>query len=167
MHVVIIGLDTTEHAPRDRRLFAYEDLNGEPLESRHAVITPYLFDGGALANPHLVVREESRPINAMPRLKTGVQMIDNGILTFTHEEYRDFLADEPRSLTFFRKYIGGGEYINGFHRWILYLADSSPSDLRHLPKIRERIQQVRQYRASSRRPSTIAMSAYPTGNQQA
>ena len=162
VHVVIIGLDTTEHAPRDRRLFAYEDLNGEPLESRHAVITPYLFDGGALANPHLVVREESRPINAMPRLKTGVQMIDNGILTFTHEEYRDFLADEPRSLTFFRKYIGGDEYINGFHRWILYLADSSPSDLRHLPKIRERIQRVRQYRASSRRPSTIAMSAYPT-----
>ena len=162
VHVVIIGLDTTEHAPRDRRLFAYEDLNGEPLESRHAVITPYLFDGGALANPHLVVREESRPINAMPRLKTGVQMIDNGILTFTHEEYCDFLADEPRSLTFFRKYIGGDEYINGFHRWILYLADSSPSDLRHLPKIRERIQRVRQYRASSRRPSTIAMSAYPT-----
>ena len=162
VHVVIIGLDTTEHASRDRRLFAYEDLNGEPLESRHAVITPYLFDGGALANPHLVVREESRPINAMPRLKTGVQMIDNGILTFTHEEYCDFLADEPRSLTFFRKYIGGDEYINGFHRWILYLADSSPSDLRHLPKIRERIQRVRQYRASSRRPSTIAMSAYPT-----
>ena len=162
VHVVIIGLDTTEHAPRDRRLFAYEDLNGEPLESRHAVITPYLFDGGALANPHLVVREESRPINAMPRLKTGVQMIDNGILTFKHEEYCDFLADEPRSLTFFRKYIGGDEYINGFHRWILYLADSSPSDLRHLPKIRERIQRVRQYRASSRRPSTIAMSAYPT-----
>ena len=162
VHVVIIGLDTTELAPPDRRLFTYEDLNGEPLESRHAVITPYLFDGGALANPHLVVREESRPINAMPRLKTGVQMIDNGILTFTHEEYRDFLADEPRSLTFFRKYIGGDEYINGFHRWILYLADSSPSDLRHLPKIRERIQRLRQYRASSRRPSTIAMSAYPT-----
>ena len=77
-------------------------------------------------------------------------------------EAPDFLADEPRSLTFFRKYIGGDEYINGFHRWILYLADSSPSDLRHLPKIRERIQRVRQYRASSRRPSTIAMSAYPT-----
>ena len=151
VHVVIIGLDTTEHVPRNRRLFAYEDLNGEPLESRHAVITPYLFDGGALANPHIVVREESRPINWMPRLKTGVQMIDNGILTFTHEEYRDFLADEPGSLTFFRKYIGGDEYINGFHRWILYLADSSPSDLRHLPKIRERIQRVRQYRASSRR----------------
>ena len=60
VHVVIIGLDTTELAPPDRRLFTYEDLNGEPLEGRHAVITPYLFDGGALANPHLVVHGEGQ-----------------------------------------------------------------------------------------------------------
>ena len=53
VHVVIIGLDTTEHAPRDRRLFVYEDINGESLEGRHAVITPYLVDGEyALVNPH-------------------------------------------------------------------------------------------------------------------
>ena len=162
VHVVIIGLDAADHAPADRRLFAYEDINGEPLEGRHAVITPYLFDGGALADPHVVVREEGRPINGMPRLKTGVQMIDNGILTFTLDEYHDFVANEPGAQKFFRKYIGGDEYINGFHRWMLYLADSSPSDLRHLPRVRERIQRVREYRASSRRPSTVAMSAYPT-----
>ena len=162
VHVVIIGLDAADHAPRNRRLFAYEDVNGEPLEGRHTVITPYLFDGEALANPHVVVREESRPINGMPRLKTGVQMIDNGILTFTHSEHDDFVAGEPGAQEFFRQYIGGDEYINGFHRWILYLADASPSDLRHLPRVRERIQEVRKYRASSRRASTVAMAEYPT-----
>ncbi len=72
------------------------------------------------------------------------------------------IPNEPGAQKFFRKYIGGDEYINGFHRWILYLADFSPSDLRHLPRVRERIQRVREYRASSRRPSTVAMSAYPT-----
>ena len=162
VHVVIIGLDAADHAPRDRRLFSYEYINGEPLEGRHAVLTPYLFDGGALANPHVVVREESQPINGMPRLKTGVQMIDNGTLTFTHSEHENFVAGEPGSRKFFRQYIGGDEYINGFNRWILYLADSSPSDLRDLPRVRERIQRVRQYRASSRRASTVAMAAYPT-----
>ena len=162
VHVVIIGLDAVDHVPRNRRLFAYEDINGEPLEGRHAVITPYLFDGEALANPHVVVREESRPINGMPRLKTGVQMIDNGILTFTHGEHEDFVVGEPGAQKFFRQYIGGDEYINGFHRWILYLADASPSDLRHLPpRVRERIQEVRQYRASSRRASTVALAEYP------
>ena len=95
-------------------------------------------------------------------MKTGVQMIDNGILTFKDDEYEDFISREPGSKKFFRKYIGGDEYINGFHRWILYLADSSPPDLRHLPEVRERVRLVREYRVSSRRPSTVAMSAYPT-----
>ena len=98
----------------------------------------------------------------MDKLKTGVQMIDNGILTFKSDEYEDFVSREPESRKFFRKYIGGDEYINGFHRWILYLADASPSELRHLPEVRERIRRVREYRASSRRQSTVAMAAYPT-----
>ena len=162
VHVVIIGLDGLENARADKPLFSYPDINGEPEETLHAALSPYLFDGGALANPHVVVRKELRPINGMPRLKTGVQMIDTGILTFTHSEHEDFVAGEPGSRKFFRQYIGGDEYINGFNRWILYLADSSPSDLRDLPRVRERIQRVRQYRASSRRASTVAMAAYPT-----
>ena len=28
MHVIIIGLDPADHAPPDRRLFAYENING-------------------------------------------------------------------------------------------------------------------------------------------
>ena len=162
VHVVILGLDRRENARADKRLFSYPDINGEPEESRHAVLSPYLFDAGGLADPYLTVREESKPINGMRQLKTGVQMIDNGILTFKNDEYEDFISREPRSKVFFRKYIGGDEYINGYHRWILYLADSSPSELRELPEVRERVRKVRDYRASSHRPSTVAMSAYPT-----
>ena len=162
VHVVIIGLDIRDRQRAGKRLFSYPDINGEPEETQHAALSPYLFDAGGLADPHLTVREESGPINGMQQLKTGVQMIDNGILTFTQNEYEDFVAHEPGAQRFFRKYIGGDEYINGFHRWILYLADSSPSDLRNLPHVRERVRQVREYRASSRRPSTVKMSAYPT-----
>ena len=162
VHVVILGIDGRENARATKRLFSYLDINGDPEESLHAVVSPYLFDAGGLTNPHLTVRNERGTINGMPRLKTGVQMIDNGILTFTQSEYEEFVACEPGSKRFFRKYIGGDEYINGFHRWILYLADASPAELRHLPRVRERIRQVREYRAASRRPSTVAMSAYPS-----
>ena len=162
VHVVILGLDRRENAKSETRLFSYPDINGEPEESRNAVLSPYLFDASGLADPHLVVREESRPINGLRRLRTGVQMIDNGILTFTHDEYDEFVASEPGSRQLFRKYIGGDEYINGFHRWILYLAEASPSDLRRLPQVRERVRRVREYRAASRRASTVAMAAYPT-----
>ena len=162
VHVVIIGLDVRDRQRAEKRLFSYPDINGEPEETRYAALSPYLFDAGGLADPHLTVCEEGGPINGLQQLKTGVQMIDNGILTFTQNEYEDFVAQEPGSQKFFRKYIGGDEYINGFHRWILYLADSSPSDLRNLPHVRELVRQVREYRASSRRPSTVKMSAYPT-----
>ena len=78
VHVVIIGLDVRERGRGDKRLFSYPDVNGEPEETLHAALSPYLFDAGGLADPHLTVREESRPINGLPQLKTGVQMIDNG-----------------------------------------------------------------------------------------
>ena len=40
------------------------------------MITPYLFDGGVLVNPHLVVREEANPINGMRKLITGTQPLE-------------------------------------------------------------------------------------------
>ena len=162
VHVVILGLDRRENAPSKKRLFSYPDINRAPEESRSALLSPYLFDAVGMSNPHLTVREESKPINGMRQLKTGVQMIDNGILTFKNADYEDFVLREPGSWKYFRKYIGGDEYINGFHRWILYLADSSPSELRNLPKVRECIGRVREYRASRTRLSTVAMADQPT-----
>ena len=127
VHVVIIGLDVAEHAPRDRRLFSYEDINGEPLEGRHAVITPYLFDGGALANPHLVVREESGPINGMGRLITGTQPLEDGHLTFSSDTKAAFVEREPHAAPYFRPFPGAREFIRGSERWILHTADRHPA----------------------------------------
>ena len=69
VHVVIIGLDSRERDTRaNKRLFSYPDINGEPEETLHAALSPYLFDAGGLADPRLTVREESRPINGMAHL---------------------------------------------------------------------------------------------------
>ena len=162
VHVVILGLDRREAERQQKRLFSYPDVKGEPEESSHSALSPYLFDASRLTNPHLVVRKESKPINGARRLKTGVQMIDNGILTFKQGEYEEFVVREPGSNMYFRKYIGGDEFINGFHRWILYLADSKPSDLRKLPEVSSRIRRVKEYRYASERKGTIDMAAYPT-----
>ena len=162
VHVVIIGLDGREAVRSAKRLFSYPDINGDPEETRHSVLSPYLFDASGLADSHLTVRKTSRPINGLRRLKTGVQMIDNGILTFREAERDAFLEAEPSATPFFRRYIGGNEFINGFHRWILYLRDIEPSELRCLPMVAERVAQVRAYRAASPRPSTRRMADFPT-----
>ena len=57
-------------------------INGDPEESSHAVLSPYLFDAGGLVDPHLTVREESRPIHAMGKLIIGSKPIDGGHYIF-------------------------------------------------------------------------------------
>ena len=162
VHVVIIGLAATDHVPRDRRLFAYEDINGEPLEGRHAVITPYLFDGGALANPHIVIREEGRPINGLVQLLTGSQPIDDGHYIFNVEERLAFLDAEPDAEPFLRPFVGAREYLQGSKRWILALHDAPPATLARLPSVRARIAAVRAYRRTSKRTSTLKLADTPT-----
>ena len=162
VHVVIIGLDAASHAPPGKRLFAYEDINAEPLEGIHAVITPYLFDGGSLANPHLVVREEGRPINGLVQLLTGSQPIDDGRYIFDTAERLAFLDAEPDAAPFLRPFVGAREYLQGGERWILALHDASPSTLVLLPHVRERIAEVRAYRRTSKRTSTLKLADTPT-----
>ena len=162
VHVVILGLDATQQAKPDKRLFSYQDVNGEPLESRHRTITPYLFDGGTLANPHLVVREESRPINGLAQLLTGSQPIDGGHYIFDAEERLAFLDAEPDAAPFLRPFVGAREYLRGGERWILALQDAPPAALASLPHVRERIAAVRAYRRTSKRKSTLKLANTPT-----
>ena len=167
VHVVIIGLTTAAAAPAVKQLYSYDTVKSEePRASSHAAISPYLIDAEAIANPRIVVRSHRSPINSLPRLKTGVQMIDNGILTFTTEQRAEFLREEPNAEPYFQQYLGGDEFINGFHRWVLYLRDAPPNELRALPMIRERLEQVQRYREASNRASTRKLAPTLIGVDQ-
>ena len=162
VHVVILGLDRQETARPQKRLFSYPNINGEPEESRHAVLSPYLFDASGLSDPHLVVREESAPINGMGRLIIGSKPIDGGNYIFTAEERAKFLDAEPDARPFLHPFIGAREYLQGGERWILALHDAPPEILTRLPQVRERIAAVRAYREASKSVSTRKLAATPT-----
>ncbi|MDE0028389.1 MAG: class I SAM-dependent DNA methyltransferase [Deltaproteobacteria bacterium] len=162
VHVVILGLDRREAVRNEKRLFSYPDINGEPEESGHAVLSPYLFDASGLSDPHLVVREESAPINGVGRLISGTQPIDDGEYILNPEERADLLKAEPGAARFVRPYVGAREYLQGGERWILALQEASPTTLRILPRVRERMAAVRRFRAKSKRKSTLAIADYPT-----
>jgi len=162
VHVVIVGLAHPNQASPRRRLFTYDGAHPDPIESGHAAISPYLFDASGLANPHLVVREASRPLCAMPPLVIGCQPIDDGNYIFTREERRNFLGSEPGARRFFHPFLGAEEFINGTERSILYLGDAPPAELRALPAVKKRIAAVRGFRLSSRRPETLRLAETPT-----
>ena len=162
VHVVIIGLDVRDRGRVDKRLFSYPDVNGEPEETLHAALSPYLFDAGGLADPHLTVREESHPINGLVQLLTGSQPIDDGHYIFNVEERLAFLDAEPDAEPFLRPFVGAREYLQGSKRWILALHDAPPATLARLPSVRARIAAVRAYRRTSKRTSTLKLADTPT-----
>ena len=163
VHVVIIGFDVREAAHARKRLFSYPDINGDPEETRHAVLSPYLFDAGGLADPHLTVREERAPVNGLLRLIIGSKPIDGGNYILKTEETRaEFIAAEPAAEPYVRPYIGAREYLQGGGRWILALHDAPPNVLTAMPKVRERIAAVRSYREASRSAPTRKLAATPT-----
>ncbi len=161
VHVVILGLDQTAAAPPQKRLFSYPDLDGEPEESRHKALSPYLFDAGGLSDPHLTVREESRPINGMDKLRIGSKPIDDGNYIFDTAQRGAFLQAEPAAAPLLRPYIGAREYLQGGERWILSLHEARPEALARLPGVRRRIAQVRAYRQASKSAPTRKLAETP------
>ena len=146
VHVVAIGLTRRHDEPAEKRLFSYPDIKGEPEESRHAALSPYLFDASRLADRHLVVREVSKPLSEAPKVVIGSKPIDGGYFIMTGAERGAFIAAEPGAAPYIRPYVGSEEYINGGDRWIAVVDGVPPQTLRSLPRLMSLVENVRRYR---------------------
>lgn len=87
---------------------------------------------------------------------------DGGFYTFTDEEKEEFLRIEPKASKFIYKFLGSKEYINNTQRWILFLKEAQPNELRELPKVMERIQSVKEFRLSSKAKEIHKFAETPT-----
>ena len=162
VHVVIVGLVRQQQEPTLKRLFSYSDIDGDPTESQHRALSPYLFDAGSVVNRHLVVEEVSRPLCAVPQLVIGSKPIDEGHYIFSAEEKQEFLLSEPLATEFMRPFVGSVEFINRLERWILYLEQARPGQIRAMPLVKERIAAVREFRGNSKSAGTRALAETPT-----
>ncbi|HQT84962.1 MAG: SAM-dependent methyltransferase [Acidiphilium sp. 37-64-53] len=162
VHVVIIGLTPRGIEPSEKRLFSYTDIKGEPSETRHASLSPYLLDASSLADRQLVIHETAQPLCAIPKLVIGSKPIDEGNYIFEEPERSAFLRAEPGAASLMHPFIGSEEYLNGGARWILALQNADPDTLRKLPRIMDRVQAVRKYREKSKSAPTRALAKTPT-----
>jgi hypothetical protein len=61
-----------------------------------------------------------------------------------------------------RPFIGADEFLYGTERWILYPEGASPAEIRAMPRVKERIAAVRQFRQKSKSPGTQKLAETPT-----
>lgn len=162
VHVVIIGLAHRDHEPAEKRLFSYPDIKGDPVETRHAALTAYLFDAKGVSNRHLLVNRESASLSGAPRICVGTKPVDEGHYIFDAGQRLAFIADEPGAAKAVRPFLGGYEFINGEGRWLLHVADLSPTEQRTMPAVRERITRVRNFREAGPGKLAKSLAATPT-----
>jgi hypothetical protein len=155
VHCVIIGFELEDRS--GKVIYEYDDIKGEP----HAVvarnINPYLIDG-----PNVVLPRRPRPISKVPEIGIGNKPIDDGNYLFTTEEKLAFIALEPSSERWFRRWLGAIEFLNGIERWCLWLGDCPPSELRAMPEAMKRVQAVKAARLASKSPPTQKLADTPT-----
>lgn len=120
-------------------------------------INPYLVNA-----KNIIIPNRSSPICNVPEIATGNKPIDGGNYIFTEQEKAEFLVKEPKAEKFILPFIGAEEYINNKKRWILFLKNSNPSELKSLPEVLRRVEAVKHFRDSSSSLPTKKLAAVPT-----
>jgi type I restriction-modification system DNA methylase subunit len=155
VHVVIIGFSNTDTT--EKRIFEYDDIKAEPHEIKAKNINPYLVESKDLFLP-----SRRKPICNVPEMLYGNKIVDGGFYLFTDQEKAAFILSEPNAGNFFKPILSGDEFINGRNRWVLYLKEASPAELHAMPKVVQRIAEVKKYRLASTKRQTQETAATPT-----
>ena len=160
VHVVIIGLDKRKYARKERKIFNYPDIKGEPEETIHAVISPYLFDGSKLANPHMFVQDSTVPLSVRSKMMFGNMPNDGSHLILSSEEATEIKSRHDSIGDFIRPLIGAKDFMSNYHRYCLWLINA-PMPILKLGEVKERIARVREYRENSTRVATRKLAEFP------
>jgi hypothetical protein len=150
VHVIIIGFSS---ANSSQKFLLFESDRYKEV----SVINPYLME----AEP-IFIERRNKPICDVPQIYRGSQPTDDGNFIFTEEEMQDFLSKEPQASSLFRPYMMGKDFINRKYRYCLWLEGVAPDVLKKCPKVMERVKNVREFRATSKKEATRKKAETPT-----
>lgn len=135
VHCVIVGFSNVD-VPK----VIYDNDKRKVVEN----INAYLIDA-----PEAFIESRNKPISDIPQMTTGNRPADGGHLIIEAEDYDDFVRREPTAKTYIKRLLGSAEFINKKDRYCLWLKGVSPTELRKMPLVLERIALCRQDRLAS------------------
>ena len=126
----------------------YDDkYPGGFIEVEH--INAYLLPG-----PDIYVSPRPTPFFRVPEMRIGSKPVDDGNLLLTPEERDDLIKKNPRAEKYIHPCVGSREFIRGIKRYCLWLEGCPPDELRKMPLVYQRVQNVREFRLKSKDKAT-------------
>lgn len=148
VHCVIIGFSSQNNGNK----MIFDKDSKQIVES----ITPYLTEGKMI-----FVGRMNNPISLVEGITKGCQPTDGGNLIIEEEDYLEFIKQEPNARKYIKRLYGAVEFINNRKRYCLWLTGISPSELRSMPKVLERVQKVKEMRLNSSAEGTRKLAERP------
>jgi hypothetical protein len=147
--VAVIGL----RVARAGQKYLYTD----DLQIAATNINGYLADGA-----NVVIERRKCPLGAdCPEMVFGSMPRDGGGLILTPDERQRMIADDSRSESFIKRYVGSSEFINDVERYCLWIPDASAGEARMVNDINARLNRVAEERSKSKADSTAAFASRP------
>ena len=137
-------------------MYDYEKVDSEPKKTIAKNINPYLLNA-----PDVVLLKRRKPLCNVSEISFGSMPNDGGEFLLTTAEKDDFLNLEPKAKKYIKPLISAHEFINGKKRWCLWLKDAKKDDLKSLSEVKKRVQNVKNTRLKSSRPTTQKLAKTP------
>ena len=150
VHCVIIGFSV---AKNDKAKIIF-DSDGNKSVAKN--INGYLNDA-----PSIFIENRKKPICKVNPMLFGSMPNDGRNLIIEADEYDDFIKNDPTSEKYIRQFLGAEEFINNKKRYCLWLENASPSEMRKMPLVAQRVGAVRKLRESSNREATRRLADIP------
>jgi type I restriction-modification system DNA methylase subunit len=155
VHCVVIGFGTENL--KDKLLFEYDDIKGNPKCTKVKNINPYL-----VAGKDFILSKRRTPIcDFAPPMVFGSMPNDGGNLLLTPDEKTHIISTNPSSKKFIKKFIGSEEFLYNKEKYCLWLVEATPSEIKANSDIYKRVQKVRETRKKSKRPTTNKLASTP------
>jgi len=167
---VIIGFSQTKNN-KEKIIFTYTQkpiddyLENKKTQKKYETIitkqivyniNPYLVDA-----PNIIVQSRTIPLCDVPKMLAGNKITDGGHLVIEKNEFEEFIKKEPKAKKFIKKLIGAEEFINNKDRYVLWLVDATPQEIKSMPLVQERIEKVRNFRLKSPKKATYEKALTP------
>lgn len=146
--VIILGLRNKSTKPK------YLYNNNIRREAKN--INAYLLDSN-----DIIIYGRSFPLSNLPEMYFGNMPNDGGNLLFSEIEFEEFIQKFPETRVYFKKYLGGSDYINGTLRYTLFIDDKSLEDAKKNEEIAVRLNKVYEHRINSTEKSTREKAITP------
>lgn len=150
VHCVIVGFSTALNS-KQKKLYSAE--RAQLVDN----INSYL-----ISAPNVFVESRSKSICDIPQMTKGSIPVDDGNLFLDDEEYAELIEKEPQAKKYIRKFYGAKEYLHNINRWCLWLDGVSPTELKSMPIVMQRVTAVREFRLQSPKEATRKYADYPT-----